>query len=111
VRGDAASRLTAPGWAALEAHGVRTIVDLRNDDEIAGGDTAPRPPGLATVRVPLDGVEHTDFWDEWATGPQFGTPLLYAMLGVFGSLDVDAYFRAAGLAESDLNAIRARLAG
>ena len=76
VRGDAPDRLTEAGWEALEAHGVRTIVDLRNDDEL-GADAAPRPTALATVHVPLDGVEDTEFWDEWGSGPQFGTPLYY----------------------------------
>jgi protein-tyrosine phosphatase len=78
VRADSLAGLTAAGWAALRAHGVRTVVDLRNDDELATGDAAPRPDGIATVRVPLDGVEDTAFWDVWASGPQFGTPLYYA---------------------------------
>jgi protein-tyrosine phosphatase len=76
VRADAVDRLTAVGWAALQAHGVRTIIDLRNDDEL-GIDVAPRPAGLSTMHLPLDGVEDTEFWDVWATGPQFGTPLYY----------------------------------
>jgi hypothetical protein len=76
VRGDDPSRLTAAGWAALEAHGVRTIVNLRNDDEL-GPDAAPRPAGVTTVRVPLDCVEDREFWDVWGSGPQFGSPLYY----------------------------------
>lgn len=76
VRADALSGLRATGWAALEAYGIRTVVDLRNDDEI-GADAAPRPPTLTTVRVALDGVEDREFWERWASGPQFGTPLYY----------------------------------
>ncbi|HEX7299508.1 MAG TPA: tyrosine-protein phosphatase, partial [Solirubrobacteraceae bacterium] len=34
--------------------------------------------GVTTVHLALDGIEDTEFWDEWATGPQFGTPLYYA---------------------------------
>ncbi|HEX7299288.1 MAG TPA: tyrosine-protein phosphatase, partial [Solirubrobacteraceae bacterium] len=45
VRADAVDRLTADGWSALEAHGVRTVIDLRNDDEL-GEDVAPRPAGV-----------------------------------------------------------------
>jgi protein-tyrosine phosphatase len=75
VRADAVSRLTADGWAALHDHGVRTVIDLRNDDEV-GPDAAPRPAGLVTVHLPLDGSEDTEFWNEWS-GPQFGTPLYY----------------------------------
>jgi protein-tyrosine phosphatase len=76
VRADALDRLTAKGWAALEDHGVRTVVDLRNDDE-REPDAAPRPAGLVTHHLPLDGIEDREFWDVWATGPQFGTPLYY----------------------------------
>jgi len=76
VRADALDRLTARGWAALEAHGVRTVIDLRNDDELAA-DVAPRPPGLTTLHLPLDGVEDTEFWQDWHGRPEFGTPLYY----------------------------------
>jgi hypothetical protein len=60
----------------LWTYGVRTIIDLRNDDEIAP-DAHRRPRGLTTLRLPLDGVDDREFWDEWGTGPQFGTPLYY----------------------------------
>ena len=76
VRGDSLQDLTAAGWAALEAHGVRTVIDLRNPDEI-GEDAAPRPPGLTTIRFPLDGMEDTDFWSRWLHRPEFGTPHYY----------------------------------
>src|SRR3954449_9500581 len=76
VRADALDHLTAAGWAALWAHGVRTVVDLRNDDELTD-DLSPRPAALTTVHAPLDGVDDTEFWDVWAAGPQFGTPLYY----------------------------------
>ena len=76
VRADALDRLSAAGWAALEAHGVRTVIDLRNDDEL-GTDAAPRPAGLTTLHLPLDGVEDTEFWQDWHDRPEFGTPLYY----------------------------------
>ena len=76
VRADALDRLSAAGWAALEAHGVRTVIDLRNDDEL-GTDAAPRPAGLTTLHLPLDGVEDTEFWQDWHGRPEFGTPLYY----------------------------------
>ncbi len=75
VRGDTPDNLTPAGWGALLAHGIRTIVDLRNDDERTAD--AARPAAIATVQIPLDGVEDTEFWSEWGTGPQFGTPLYY----------------------------------
>ena len=76
VRADALPDLTAAGWAALRAHGVRTVIDLRNQDE-RGPDRAPRPDDITTVHLPLDGSEDRDFWETWENGPQFATPLYY----------------------------------
>jgi protein-tyrosine phosphatase len=76
VRADAIDGLTAAGWSALVAHGVRTVVDLRSDDE-RGPDAAPRPGSVQTVHLPLDVAEDRAFWEVWASGPQFGTPLYY----------------------------------
>jgi protein-tyrosine phosphatase len=76
VRADALDGLTAAGWAALVEHGVRTVIDLRNDDEL-GENAAPRPAEVTTVRIPLDVSEDREFWNVWQHGPQFGTPLYY----------------------------------
>ena len=126
VRADALDRLSSAGWAALEAHGVRTVIDLRNDDEL--GPTAPRPPGLTTLHLPLDGVEDTAFWKDWHDRPEFGTPLYYrpssttspserppsstrygagntaaeVITSMLAGLDVGAYLRAAGVRDEDL---------
>jgi protein-tyrosine phosphatase len=58
-------------------HGIRTIVDLRNDDE---RDPTPGPPpqgGIEVVRVPLDDLDDTEFWRRiWDEGLD-GTPLYY----------------------------------
>ncbi len=77
MRADALDRLTAAGWAALEAHGVRTVIDLRNDDEI-GEDDAPRPASVTTIHYALDGMEDREFWEAWMHRPEFGTPHYYA---------------------------------
>ena len=76
VRADALNGLTAAGWMALTAYGVRTIIDLRNDDE-RGGDMTPRPASVTTEHLPLDGSDDREFWGVWDSGPQFGTPLYY----------------------------------
>ena len=66
-------QLSAEGWEALRAYGVRTIIDLRNDDE-----RADEAKGVETVHIPLDGLdEDPEFWADWIYGPQFGTPLYY----------------------------------
>lgn len=55
---------------------MRTVIDLRNEDEW-GVDAAPRPPSIETIRIPLDETNDREFWDGWEHGPQFATPLYY----------------------------------
>jgi protein-tyrosine phosphatase len=54
---------------------VRTIIDLRNDDE---RDPRSTPDGIDVIHISLDRLdEDPDFWVDWMNGPQFGTPLYY----------------------------------
>jgi protein-tyrosine phosphatase len=53
----------------LVDYGVRTVIDLRNDDE--------REPGIENLHVSLDATEDREFWNVWENGWQFGTPLYY----------------------------------
>jgi protein tyrosine/serine phosphatase len=76
VRADGVDRLTAAGWSALQEYGVRTILDLRNDDEI-GSDRDRRPAGVLTVRVPLDDVADAEFWERCRRDDRDGSPLYY----------------------------------
>jgi hypothetical protein len=86
VRADAVDRLTTSGWDALRAHGVRTIIDLRNADELRP-DVALRPPDVATLHLALDGIEDTEFWDHWK---EQAPPLYYGpFLGRFAGRVVD----------------------
>ena len=72
-------RLTEAGWAAAWAHGVRTVVDLRDDSE-REPDRAPRPAGMTTVHVPLDPVG-TPFYKHWEKIDNLASPLYFpAML-------------------------------
>ena len=75
IRADSLERLTPRGWDALVAHGVRTVIDLRNADE--RGESDDRPANLTTLHLPLDAIEDREFWDRWEFGPQFATPLYY----------------------------------
>ena len=78
VRADSLTRLTAAGWQALLDHGVRTVVDLRNERERGEApDAAPRPESIATVCCALDGVEDRAFWRPIEQTPEFGTPIYY----------------------------------
>jgi protein-tyrosine phosphatase len=76
VRSDSLQRLEARGWEEVEAYGIRTVVDLRNESEI-GPDVAPRPGSIETVNIPLDVTEDREFWDHWESGPGWATPLYY----------------------------------
>ncbi|GIE28088.1 protein-tyrosine-phosphatase [Actinoplanes italicus] len=75
VRADSLDRLTPAGWAALHAHGVRTVVDLREADERADGIV--RPAGITVVTVPLDDNDDSDFWYRCIDDDIDGTPLYY----------------------------------
>lgn len=78
VRSDSLDRLTAAGWAALYAHSIRTIIDLRNDDEISA-DAATRPVGVTTLHVPLDDSADTEFWNYCWANELDGSPLYYQL--------------------------------
>jgi protein-tyrosine phosphatase len=64
--------LTAEGWQQLRDAGIRTIVDLRNDDEPVG---TVRPPALPVVRRPIEDQSDDDFMREW--GDRLGSPEYY----------------------------------
>jgi protein-tyrosine phosphatase len=82
VRMEAPRRLSEAGWAAAWAHGVRTVVDLRNADE-GEPDCTPRPAGITTVQVPQDPVG-TPFYEHWAEIDNLSSPLYFpAMLAEY----------------------------
>jgi protein tyrosine/serine phosphatase len=69
VRCDTLDRLTERGWAALAAHGVRTVIDLRTPGEHRVG-TGHRPDWLTVLPLPLDGEPADAGLREY-----FGTPI------------------------------------
>lgn len=73
VRMEAPRRLSEAGWAAAWAHGVRTVVDLRDAGERVP-DRAPRPAGITTVQVPQDPVG-TPFYEHWTRIDNLSSPL------------------------------------
>ncbi len=78
VRMEAPRRLTEAGWAAAWAHGVRTVVDLRDADE-REPDRAQRPAGITTVHVPLDPVG-TPFYEHWKSIDNLASPLYFSAM-------------------------------
>ncbi len=78
VRSDHPARLTAAGWAALYAHGVRTIITLATDgisEDVA--DASPRPPDLVTLRCAIEDFTDAEFVARWVTTNLWSTPLYY----------------------------------
>jgi protein-tyrosine phosphatase len=72
VRSDGLDRLTDHGWRALEAHGVRTIVDLRNDIE---RHAEPYTCRLDVVHVAVEDDTDHEFVARWRP---FSTPHYFA---------------------------------
>ncbi|KJK59531.1 tyrosine-protein phosphatase [Saccharothrix sp. ST-888] len=73
IRADNLDLLTAEGWAALTDAGIRTVVDLRDEQEHR--PLLPRPAGVDLVRVPLDQLAGPAWWEEF--GEFDGTPLSF----------------------------------
>ena len=65
--------LDAAGWADLRAAGVRTIVDLRNDDEI---EPLELPSDLLRRNHPIEDQSHRQFMDRW--GHLLNSPIYYS---------------------------------
>jgi protein-tyrosine phosphatase len=72
VRSADTRHVTPAGWAAAHAARFRTVIDLRNNDEVAD---ATAPPALTRVRVPLDDAQDVDFWRQLDADLLSGTPL------------------------------------
>lgn len=72
VRSDGLDRLNDQGWRALEAYGVRTIVDLRNEIE---RDAEPYTCGLDVVHAPVEDDTDVEFIAQWRP---FSSPHYYA---------------------------------
>ena len=65
--------LDEAGWDALLASGVCTIVDLRNDDEVAPLDV---PAGVTVHRRPVEDQGHVEFMAAW--GERLNSPAVWA---------------------------------
>ncbi|HEU0296651.1 MAG TPA: tyrosine-protein phosphatase [Anaerolineales bacterium] len=78
VRSDHPAKLTAEGWSALYAHGVRTVISLRTHGLVEDfPDTAPRPSDVESVVVEIEDVTDIEFAKKWASSDLWCTPLYY----------------------------------
>jgi len=121
VRSGDPARLTPAGWAALRGHGIRTIVDLRNDDE---RDPAPDPPPQRGIEVARAAGRCRRYrvlaLRDWAgahrVGPgpgaslaRRGTSAREVIVTTLAAVDVEARLLAAGLTGGQLRVVRDRL--
>jgi protein-tyrosine phosphatase len=78
VRSDHPAQLTAAGWSALHAHGVRTIISLHTHGMVEDfTDTAPRPSDITTVCAEIEDITDTRFVQQWIVNDLWSTPLYY----------------------------------
>jgi protein tyrosine/serine phosphatase len=78
IRSDTPARLTAAGWSALYAHGIRTIITLRTHglEEDRLSFTLPHPD-LVTVQAAIEDITDKEFVQQWVNTNFWGTPLYY----------------------------------
>ncbi|HVW42303.1 MAG TPA: tyrosine-protein phosphatase [Amycolatopsis sp.] len=86
--------VTDTGWAQARESGVRTVIDLRNADEIrptenplttqagsaqftAAPEGPATPTGINRLEVPLDDIDDIEFWQHVNREQLNGTPLYY----------------------------------
>jgi hypothetical protein len=78
VRSDTPARLSAAGWSALYAYGIRTIITLRTDGMQEDALTFTPPyADIAVVPVAIEDVTDQEFARRWAASELWGTPLYY----------------------------------
>jgi protein-tyrosine phosphatase len=78
VRSDNPAKLTAAGWSALYAYGIRTIISLRTYGKVEDVlDAALRPADLTTVQVAVEDITDAAFVQQWVASDLWCTPLYY----------------------------------
>lgn len=65
--------LSPSGWREVHAHGIRTVIDLRNDHEITLSTS--RPAELTVIRRPIEDQSDDEFMAVW--GDRLGSPEYY----------------------------------
>jgi len=79
VRSDHPAKLTADGWSALYAHGIRTIISLRTHGLDVNDylDTVPQSPDITTIETAIEDFTDTEFIKKWVDTNLWCTPLYY----------------------------------
>jgi hypothetical protein len=90
--------VTPDGWREAYAAGVRTVLDLRSDQEVV--DEQPVDgDGLTRMRVALDPWDDQEFWTVLKTRRWAGTPLYFSPLLARKPISVAAVVTAIARAE------------
>lgn len=77
VRSERLDQVTAAGWDALVAHGVRTVVDLRWASERERHPSLPPAPVTVVAAELEDGLQDDPEFASWIPNGVYGTPLYY----------------------------------
>jgi protein tyrosine/serine phosphatase len=75
-RSENVDSVTENGWQQIYDAGIRTVVDLRRQEE-RDTDTRERPNWLTTIHADLDGLENTEFWADYWDNGLVGTALYF----------------------------------
>jgi protein-tyrosine phosphatase len=79
VRSDHPAKLTANGWSALYAHGIRTIISLRTHGLVEKDylDTTPRLADITAIDAAIEDFTDAEFIKQWVDTDLWSTPLYY----------------------------------
>ena len=78
VRSDTPSRLSAAGWSALYAYGIRTIITLRTYGMVEPElDVTPPYPDIVTVQAEIEDITDAEFVRQSVDTSFWGTPLYF----------------------------------
>jgi protein-tyrosine phosphatase len=79
VRSDHPAKLTANGWSALYAHGIRTIISLRTHGLVEKDylDTTPQLANITAIDAAIEDFTDAEFVKQWVNTNLWSTPLYY----------------------------------
>ncbi len=79
VRSDTPSRLTADGWSALYAYGVRTVISLRTYgmEDKKHPVIVPSQTNIKVVSVDIEDVTDKVFREKWGSSDLWSTPMYF----------------------------------
>ena len=75
-RSESVDLILPSGWEQLRESGIRTIVDLRQQDE-RDHDEQERPSWLNIIHSDLDGIENEEFWKPYLNEGLESTSIYY----------------------------------